>query len=135
MAVKMTGLDLAFGWCCWLPSQTTHLDPITLHLSRCKKKNSLKVVKTTPQLIQVNWPRDKWATSKMSHSAAFLMKSLHKYRVCSEKMVLRPCAIRTRYLWVWRRSWKIGSVALLSHNPLKWSAILGLSFFVLCWWP
>ena len=23
----------------------------------------------------------------------------------------------------------------LSHNTLKWSAILGLSFFVQCWWP
>ena len=28
-----------------------------------------------------------------------------------------------------------GSVALLSHNTLKWSAFLGLSFFVRCWWP
>ena len=28
-----------------------------------------------------------------------------------------------------------GSVALLSNNTLKWSAILGLSFFVQCWWP
>ena len=28
-----------------------------------------------------------------------------------------------------------GSVALLSHNTLKWSAILGLSFFAQCWWP
>ena len=28
-----------------------------------------------------------------------------------------------------------GSVALLSHNTLKWSAILGLSFFAWCWWP
>ena len=28
-----------------------------------------------------------------------------------------------------------GSVTLLSHNTLKWSAILGLSFFVRCWWP
>ena len=29
----------------------------------------------------------------------------------------------------------LGSIALLSHNTLKWSAILGLSFFVQCWWP
>ena len=28
-----------------------------------------------------------------------------------------------------------GSVALLSHNTLKWSAILGLRFFARCWWP
>ena len=28
-----------------------------------------------------------------------------------------------------------GSVALLSHNTLKWSEILGLSFFVQCWRP
>ena len=28
-----------------------------------------------------------------------------------------------------------GSIALLSHNTLKWSMILGLSFFVRCWWP
>ena len=28
-----------------------------------------------------------------------------------------------------------GSVALLSHNNLKWSEILGLSFFVQCWLP
>ena len=27
-----------------------------------------------------------------------------------------------------------GSVALLSHNTLKWSAILRLSFFAWCWW-
>ena len=26
-----------------------------------------------------------------------------------------------------------GSIALLSHNTLKWSAILGLSFFAQCW--
>ena len=29
----------------------------------------------------------------------------------------------------------IGSVALLSHDALKRSAILGLSVFVQCWWP
>ena len=28
-----------------------------------------------------------------------------------------------------------GSVALLSHSTLKWSAILRLSFFAQCWWP
>ena len=28
-----------------------------------------------------------------------------------------------------------GSVALLSRNTLKRSAILGLRFFVQCWWP
>ena len=27
-----------------------------------------------------------------------------------------------------------GSIALLSHNTLKGSAILGLSFFAWCWW-
>ena len=29
----------------------------------------------------------------------------------------------------------VGSVALLLHNTLKCSAILGLSFIVWCWWP
>ena len=24
---------------------------------------------------------------------------------------------------------------MLSHNTLRWSVILGLSFFVWCWWP
>ena len=28
-----------------------------------------------------------------------------------------------------------GSIALLSHNTLKWSVIFGLSFFAWCWWP
>ena len=31
--------------------------------------------------------------------------------------------------------WLLGSIALLPHNTLKQSAILGLSFFVRCWWP
>ena len=29
----------------------------------------------------------------------------------------------------------LGSVALLSHNTLKLSVILGLSFILWCWWP
>ena len=29
----------------------------------------------------------------------------------------------------------VDSVALLLRNTLKWSAILGLGFFVQCWWP
>ena len=34
-----------------------------------------------------------------------------------------------------QKKYIIGSIALLSHNTLKWSAILGLSFFAQCWWP
>ena len=44
--------------------------------------------------------------------------SLHKYKQS------------TKYLYM-----HYGSVALLSHNTLKRSAILGLSFLAQCWWP
>ena len=37
-------------------------------------------------------------------------------------------------MYDWNR-FNFGSIALLLHNTLKWSAILGLGFFARCWWP
>ena len=40
------------------------------------------------------------------------------------------------HVWIFfDKQINICSVALLSHNTLKWSVILGLSFFAWCWWP
>ena len=45
------------------------------------------------------------------------------------------CANDFAYMILYNFKKVNGSIALLSRNTLKWSAILGLSFFVCCWLP